>query len=147
MNRHNLLYLVNFGSASTALAEIRAHRAQKLALPGFGHPTHRQADPRVPRLIEIARQAGVTGEHIEIMRLVEAQLEQELQRKLPINISAAIAAVLGEAGIPVSMMRGIVLVARCAGLVGHLQEEMEHPIGEALWQTMEQSVTYDPDGT
>ena len=125
-------------------AEIRAHRAQKRALPGFGHPTHREADPRVPRLIEIATQAGVKGEHLEVMHLVERELAQELGRKLPVNISAAIAAVLGEAGIPVSMMRGVVLVARCAGLVGHLQEEMERPIGETMWQTLEHSVAYQP---
>ena len=126
-----------------ALAEINAHRAQKRALPGFGHPTHRTADPRVPRLIEIARQAGATGEHIAVMEMLEQQLQITVGRNIPVNVSAAIAAVLGEAGIPVSMMRGVVLVARCAGLVGHLQEEMERPIGETMWQTMEQSVTYD----
>lgn len=127
-------------------AEIRAHRAQKRPLPGFGHPTHKQADPRVPRLIEIAEQAGAAGEHLEVMRLFEAQLAEELGRSLPMNISAAIAAVLGEAGVPVTMMRGIVLVARCAGLVGHLQEEMDAPIAEEMWHAMEQSVDYDPDG-
>lgn len=132
--------------AEAARAEIRAHRAQKRTLPGFGHPTHKQADPRVPRLIEIAEQAGAGGEHIEVMRLFEEQLAEELGRRLPMNISAAIAAVLGEAGIPVTMMRGVVLVARCAGLVGHLQEEMEQPIAETMWQAMEHSVDYDPDG-
>jgi citrate synthase len=132
--------------AEAARAEIRAYRAQKRPLPGFGHPTHKQADPRVPRLIEIAGQAGAGGEHIEVMGLFEEQLAQELGRRLPVNISAAIAAVLGEAGIPVTMMRGVVLVARCAGLVGHLQEEMEHPIAESMWQAMEKSVDYDPDG-
>ncbi len=126
-------------------AEIRAHRANKRPLPGFGHPTHRQADPRVSRLLEIARQAGAGGEHIEVMQLFEQLLAQETGRKLPVNISAAIAAVLGEAGVPVAMMRGVVLVARCAGLVGHLQEEMERPIAETLWQTMEQAIEYDPD--
>lgn len=132
--------------ADAVRAEIRAHRAQKRALPGFGHPTHKQADPRVPRLIGIAEAAGAAGEHLEIMRLFESQLAEELGRTLPMNISAAIAAVLGEAGVPVTMMRGIVLVARCAGLVGHLQEEMESPIAEDMWHAMEQSVDYDPDG-
>lgn len=131
--------------ADAARSEIRAHRAQKRALPGFGHPTHKQADPRVPRLIEIAEQAGAAGEHLEVMRLFEQQLAEELGRTLPTNISAAIAAVLGEAGIPVNMMRGVVLVARCAGLVGHLQEEMESPIAEAMWHAMEQSIPYEPD--
>jgi citrate synthase len=129
------------------VAEIRAHRSEKRPLPGFGHPTHRDADPRVPKLIEIARRAGAPGEHIAVMQSFERLLEKELGRRIPTNISAAIAAVLGEAGIPVSMMRGVVLVARCAGLVGHLQEEMTTPAAEAMWQAMEQSVEYDPART
>jgi citrate synthase len=128
------------------MAEIRAHRSQKRPLPGFGHPTHRQADPRVPKLIEIARNAGAPGEHIAILQLFERLLEKELGRRIPTNISAAIAAVLGEAGIPVPMMRGVILVARCAGLVGHLQEEMERPAADAMWHVIEQAVDYNPGG-
>jgi citrate synthase len=133
--------------AAAAVEEIRRHRAAKRALPGFGHPTHKKADPRVPRLIRIAQQTGVAGRHIEVMRLVEQQLQRELGRKIPVNISAAIAAVLGEAGLPPSMMRGIVLIARCAGLVGHLHEESQRPIAEAMWQAAEQAIAYDGDGS
>jgi citrate synthase len=31
------------------------------------------------------------------------------------------------------MMRGIVLTARCAGLVGHVLEEMDMPIADDMW--------------
>jgi hypothetical protein len=41
-------------------------------------------------------------------------------------------------------MRGIVLTARCAGLVGHLQEEMNNPAGHALWVGAQGGV--DPAG-
>jgi citrate synthase len=133
------------GRPDAVRAEIRAHRANRRPLPGFGHPTHRAGDPRVPRLVAIAREAGAGGEHIEIMDLFEKGLAEELGRRLPVNISAAIAAVLGEAGIPVPMMRGIVLVARCAGLVGHLHEEMQHPVAESMWHAMERTVRYEPD--
>ena len=40
--------------------------------------------------------------------------------------------------------QGIVLTARCAGLVGHLFEEMREPAAPAMWQGAQDSVTYEP---
>jgi citrate synthase len=116
---------------------------RKQPVPGFGHPIHRGKDPRVERLLEIARAAGVAGQHLAALDLLEECLEQELGRKLPTNISAAIAAVLGEAGIPAAIMRGIILVARCGGLVGHLHEEITDPSGNIMWQAVEAAVPFE----
>ena len=118
-------------------------RRQKKPVPGFGHPVHKQIDPRVARLLEIVGKSGVKGDYIKAMLLLETALEQELGRKLPTNISAAIAAALSEAGIPASIMRGIVLTARCAGLVGHLLEEMQAPAADAMWQAVEEAVPFE----
>lgn len=128
---------------STATALIRELREKKQPVPGFGHPIHRQGDPRVERLIEIAKEAGVKGEHIRAMYLLESGLERELGKKLPTNISAAIAAVLGEAGIPDKIMRGIVLTARCGGLVGHLLEELESPSADTMWHAVEDAIPFE----
>lgn len=116
-----------------ALAEVHAYREISRPLPGFGHPIHQELDRRVDRLIEVSEQAGAEGEFIAAMRLLESALNEVLGKRLVTNISAAIAAVLGEAGVPSTLMRGIVLTARCAGLVGHLHEEMHDPAGHALW--------------
>jgi hypothetical protein len=35
-------------------------------------------------------------------------------------------------------VRGFVLIGRTAGLVAHLAEEAEHPIGMPLWHEVEQ---------
>ena len=40
-------------------------------------------------------------------------------------------------GIPPASVRGVVLVARTAGLVAHLTEEAETPIGMSLWHEAE----------
>ena len=116
-----------------ALAEVRACRDIGRPVPGFGHPIHRERDRRVDRLLEVCKQAGARGEFIGAMHTLEAALNEVLEKRLVTNISAAIAATLGEAGVPATMMRGIVLTARCAGLVGHLHEEMQNPAGHALW--------------
>jgi citrate synthase len=102
-------------------------------VPGFGHPVHHETDPRVERLLGIAREAGVDGNFIGALDLLAESVRKELAKPLVTNISAAIAAVLGEAEIPARMMRGIVLTARCAGLVGHLLEEMDNPSADEMW--------------
>lgn len=134
---------------SVALEKVKLYRQMRRPVPGFGHPIHHGTDPRVERLLEIATAVGVTGEYIEAMRLLETALQEALNRTLVINVSAAIAAVLGEAGVPASMMRGVVLTARCAGLVGHLFEEMNNPIANDLWVDGRKNVQYqdNPSGS
>jgi len=127
-------------AARRQIEELRRHRQP---VPGFGHPIHRGKDPRVERLLAIARAAGVAGQHLAALELIENCLQQVLGKKLPTNISAAIAAVLGEAGIPASIMRGIILVARCGGLVGHLHEEITDPSANAMWKAVEAAVPFE----
>lgn len=54
------------------------------------------------------------------------------QRDLRLNVSAAIPAVLLDVGFPAEALRGVPILARCAGLIGHLTEELARPIGFAL---------------
>ena len=98
----------------------------------------------VDRRVEVALDIGVEGHFIEAMKALESNLQEITGKQLVTNISAAIAAVLGEAGIPATLMRGIVLTARCAGLVGHLHEEMNNPAGHALWTSAQAGVEYKP---
>jgi citrate synthase len=119
--------------AAQAREEVAACRQMRRPVPGFGHPVHHAKDPRVERLLDIAREAGAGGSFIDAMELLADSVRKELAKPLVTNISAAIAAVLGEAEIPARMMRGIVLTARCAGLVGHVLEEMDMPIADDMW--------------
>jgi citrate synthase len=125
---------------------LRAMRAAKAPVPGFGHPIHRDGDPRYARLMDITRKAGTSGVYLKTLELLESCVEAEIGRPLVTNISAAIGAALGEAGLPAKAMRGIVLTARCAGLAGHLLEESERPIGEPMWKAVEEAISYDPEG-
>ena len=127
---------------AAALESVQALRREGRPVPGFGHPTHRGGDPRVPRLIEIARSRGAAGEHLAALALLESAVAQVLGRALPMNVSAAIAAVLREAGLPAQALRGIILTARCAGLVGHLLEESQRPVADAVWKAAERAVPY-----
>jgi citrate synthase len=50
--------------------------------------------------------------------------------------------VLADAGIPIAIMRGFALVARCAGLVGHVAEEQREPAMRSIWEAAERAVPY-----
>lgn len=130
--------------ATRAAGIVREHRQDRRPVPGFGHPIHTRADPRVPRLLEITREAGVGGHFLSALDLLQEALRAELGIPLVTNISAAIGAALGEAGVQARLMRGIVLTARCAGLVGHVFEELNRPAAHALWQGAQDAVEYQP---
>jgi citrate synthase len=127
-----------------AIEEVAGYRASKRPVPGFGHPIHQALDPRVERLITIVREAGAGGQYIDAMYLLQDTLRAELGKPLVTNISAAMGAVMAEAGVPSGMMRGVVLTARCAGLVGHLFEEMRQPAAPAMWEAAQSAVDYRP---
>jgi citrate synthase len=58
-------------------------------------------------------------------------------RKLPINGAGAAGAALSDLGFAPSVARGFALLARTAGLIGHVAEESEHPIGMRLWREVD----------
>lgn len=130
---------------------LRAHahdrlselRAAKRALPGFGHPVHKQGDPRAVRLLALAREWGVAGKHVEALEALNDQVASVYGKPFPMNVSAAIPAVLLDAGYPIGALKGIPLLARTASLVAHLLEEQSRPIGFKLAAAADQAMMYD----
>jgi citrate synthase len=128
--------------------DVDAAVARELAagrrIPGLGHPVHKVEDPRTPRIYAIAEETGQLGPHLRRLReLAEAHREQS-GRELPINGAGVAGAALADLGFPVALLRGFALLARTAGLLGHLAEEMEHPLGMPLYREVDERATYDP---
>jgi citrate synthase len=114
-------------------------------VPGLGHPVHKDVDPRVPRLYELAAEAGVLGPHMRLLEAVRAANEAVSGRRLPINGAGAAGAALADLGLPPEAARGFALLARTAGLVGHLAEEAEQPLGMQLYREIDRRMIYEPD--
>jgi citrate synthase len=55
----------------------------------------------------------------------------------------AIAAVLLDLGYPVATVKAVPILARTAGLLAHLSEEQEAPIGFVLAAKAEEAVGYE----
>ncbi len=122
------------------LSELHAARR---AIPGYGHPLHKTLDPRAHQLLAVAKKHRVEGSHVAIARAVENLIPQVIGKPLVMNVSAAIGAILLDAGFPLLAVKGVPLLARTASLVAHLLEEQERPIGFALADTGASSVGYD----
>jgi citrate synthase len=126
---------------------VAALRAAKKAVPGFGHPLHSGGDPRAHLLLGLADEKGAAGEHVAMLRAVEQALPEALGRPLPINVNGAIPAVMLDVGFPLAALKGVSLLARTAGLIGHLQEESVRPIGFILSAGAAEAIAYDgPEG-
>lgn len=112
---------------------VEDYRARKEILPGIGHPFHKPIDPRAPALFRVARENGYDGPYIRLMSAIGGEAEKTLNRPLPVNVTGAMAAVASEMGIPWRICRGLAVSARAVGLVGHILEEMRHPLATALY--------------
>jgi citrate synthase len=104
-------------------------------IPGLGHPLHKPVDPRTVRLFEIARETGYYGKYCRLMEEIAAI------KKLTLNATGAIGALACELGLDWRAVRGIGVMARAVGLVGHLLEESRQPMAEAVWHQVEEQAS------
>jgi citrate synthase len=122
---------------------VAEHREAGRIIPGVGHPLHKPVDPRTPRLFEIAETNGFAGPYIALMQLIGQEAEKASGKQLPINVTGAIGAMCCELGFPWHIVRGIGVMARAVGLVGHLLEESRNPIAVEIWQRAEHEASTD----
>jgi citrate synthase len=128
---------------AAARGVLEEMRAAKRPVPGYGHPVHKRADPRVARLLAIAAESAGAGRHVEVAAVVERLVAQIWGKPLAMNVSGAIAAVLLDAGYPLLAIKGVPMLARTASLIAHLLEEQQRPIGFVLAESGAASIEYD----
>ena len=130
------------GVEAAAAGTVARFRTDKKLLPGFGHHLHRPDDPRTPRLLELAREHGFAGRYVNALLVLAAAVDKAANRHITINATGAVGAILAELGVPLSAIRGIAVVSRAAGLVGHVQEELTEPVGRFIWDLAEHEVEH-----
>lgn len=124
-----------------ALAIARKHKAERSAVPGFGHHLHKPVDPRAYKLLELARaEPELAGDKIKALMTLSAAVDEVAGRPITLNATGAVAALLGEIGVPTGVMRGFAVISRAAGLVAHIVEEQQSPSGRFIWDTVEQAM-------
>ncbi len=129
--------------AAAAMAVTQEYRAQKIPYPGYGHPLHKDADPRAARLLAVAQEQGLSGAHVAAARAAERAIAEIAGKSLVLNVSGAIPAVLLDAGFPQAGLKGVPILARAASLVAHVVEEQWRSIGFLMSEAGEKSIAYD----
>jgi citrate synthase len=127
-----------------AARAIRAQRADGRLVPGLGHPVHKDGDPRTPVMYAIAAEAGCLGPHLTLFAAIGRVHPAILGRTLPLNGAGVCGAALADLGFSPDMLRGFALLARTAGLLGHLAEEMRNPVGNEIYRQVDEAVVYQP---
>lgn len=121
--------------------------AQSQRIPGIGHDFHTAVDPRTARLFEIARANGFDGPYMALMQLIAKRAEEAYGKTLPLNAAGAIGAIASELGLPWQIVRGVAVMARAIGLVGHILEEMRDPMALEIRLRVAEEATAHLRGT
>jgi citrate synthase len=129
--------------ASVARSFAGSIRGSGEKAPGFGHPLHRPLDPRAERILELADARQVSGPHVLLARCLRDAVAEAWGKPLTMNVSMPIAAVLLDLGFPASAVKAVPILARTAGLLAHLAEEQQHPLGFLMAAQAEDAIVYE----
>lgn len=130
-----------------ALEIARHYKGLKSPVPGFGHHLHKPVDPRAYKLLALGRaEPELAGDKIRALEALSKAVDSVAGRPITLNATGAVAALLGEIGVPTNVMRGFAVISRAAGLVAHIVEEQNSPSGRFIWDTVEHAIPYVGEG-
>ncbi len=121
---------------------LRDAASRREIVPGLGHPVHKHGDPRVPVIFRIAREENVLGPHLRLFEAIGEVHPEVLGKTLPLNGAGVCGAALADIGVPLDLLRGPVLLARAAGLLGHIAEELQTPVGPDIYELVDRNARY-----
>jgi len=124
-----------------ARAVATSFQERRAIVPGIGHPFHKPIDPRTPRLFQIAAETGFDGPYLTLISAIAEEAGQLSGRTLPVNATGAIGALCCEMGFDWKICRGLGVMARAVGLVGHILEETRNPMAAKIWHSVEAEAT------
>ncbi|MBH0122189.1 citryl-CoA lyase [Rhodococcus sp. HM1] len=115
----------------------------KRPVPGFGHRLHKPDDPRSIKLLRVAEENGLEGRYVDLLLTLSREVDAARGgRHLTINATGMIAALFLEIGIPLKAGRGMAVVSRAGGLLGHVVEEFNEPSARKIWQLTREGIPY-----
>ena len=123
---------------------VERTRADGRFVPGLGHPVHKAGDPRTPVLMGLAREHDQFGPHLELFDAIGRVHADVLGKRLPLNGAGVCGAVLADIDLPLPVLRGVAILARCAGLLGHIAEEIDDPVAYDMYMQIDRNTDYQP---
>jgi citrate synthase len=132
-------------SGRTPREIVEAIHAAGGKVPGFGHPVHKPVDPRAKRILELADEREVSAQNVALARAFREAVHEAWGKPLPMNVAMPIAAVMLDLGFPAASVKTVPLLARTAGLLAHLTEEQQQPLGFLMAGKAEEAIEYESE--
>jgi len=124
---------------------VEKRLAIKQLIPGIGHGIHTQGDPRAERLFQVAQETKVYGRYCELLRKIGKLAEEQVGRRLPVNVTGAIGAISMDMGLPWQMSKSFAILGRALGGIAHVGEEVRRPIARGLSDLIRKNLQYEPE--
>lgn len=116
-------FLVLPGEAKDIVAAVLA---KKERLAGYGHKVYKESDPRVTALFVRVAKEKFDDRIIKKALMIEKELLTQSGKTLPLNIDAAIAAILVTMGFSPKLGKAFFALGRMPGMMAHIVEELEN---------------------
>ena len=84
------------------------------------------------------------GRYCELMEEIMKAAEARTKRRLPINVTGAIAAIASDMGLPWQMAKAFALIGRTLGAMAHIGEELRNPMARKMTNLVRAAVDYKP---
>jgi len=131
-----------------ARAIVESYTARHAYIPGIGHRTHGEGDPRAVRLFAIARETESFLAHCVLLERISVLAGEGRARPLPVNVTGAIAAIASDLGLRWEITKAFALIGRTLGALAHIQEDLDHPLHPSIKSLIDAAVIYDdPEST
>lgn len=128
-----------------AAAIVADYAARGKRIPGLGHP-HHHVDPRSEKLLQMQAEHGLNDRHTRLMLAIQRAAIARRGKHITFNAVAAVGSIASDIGLDWRAVRGIGLVARTVGLIGHVLEEMKQPAAQTIWDLVLDNTDYtDPE--
>jgi citrate synthase len=135
----------DFDAVAASIIDDYSKRKQRM--PGIGHRTHAEGDPRADTLFAIAKETGVYGKYCELIQRLSKLAGERRKRLIPVNVTGAIGAIALDMGFPWQITKAFALIGRTLGVMGHIAEEIRNPMATQIDAAIKQALVYEPERT
>src|SRR3989344_2243014 len=125
-----------FQSSRTPSQIVSGALSKKERVSGYGHKIYKDTDPRAKAIFAKAKKLKFYGKYVGRAIAIQKELEKQSGKKLPLNIDAAIAAIISELGFDWRLGKAFFALGRLPGIIAHAHEEM---VNEKPYRRFEES--------
>ena len=125
---HELMQREGLSRENAAARIVDRYLQEQGTVPGFGHPIHKETEPRAELLRRKAQELGGWGEKAQLFEAIHAALCQRLGKPLPVNLAGMLAAVHCELGFDPVEIEALAAVGYGYAIVAHVVEEIKEGV-------------------